>query len=529
MTGHITLPNLITKIQDYYRLTPVQIENVTRLKKISDHFNKRMGLPSDPSEKITSDTVILESGHQPNFLPHCGTWKKAFLLDRIYRKLQEKGIPAIAFFGLADQNQSTARLLSRNSIPDFNKKGSLVIGFRIKEPDKYTGFASQKKPDRDEWEKEMSQIKTHYQDMLTRADPVDRRIQPQLETLMEIIEDCYEKAETFADLNSRIFTRISHDILELKLSFFSYYDLQRENLFLEESRRLLDNFQDYSRIYNNTVVQEKLDIPVIEPTELPLWYHCTCGRKLSPLLKESMTAEAVCPTSNCHHRLSFEKGFHDLKNYYANMDFRAVSREIIISEAIGNSLYISGSGGSLIYGRISRQIADALAFHRPLTAYWRSDDNYLGLSHVIVLKEMMKLFSLKIDDVENSNLAEKTKNVIKSVELDLETAAADVPDKKTREIFNLKRRLNSLTMVLNSANQIFSSPPSAFDVIVSTKPETITGLWDSALNTADILYEGDQFSLDVNIDYPPFLLPEIAQQAVPVIYHSLKKLGVAEK
>ncbi|MGA7628711.1 MAG: hypothetical protein WCA60_09480, partial [Methanoregula sp.] len=63
-----------------------------------------MGLPSDPSEKITSDTVILESGHQPNFLPHCGTWKKAFLLDRIYRKLQEKGIPAIAFFGLADQN-----------------------------------------------------------------------------------------------------------------------------------------------------------------------------------------------------------------------------------------------------------------------------------------------------------------------------------------------------------------------------------------------------------------------------------------
>ncbi|MGB8890644.1 MAG: hypothetical protein WCC86_01120, partial [Methanoregula sp.] len=168
------------------------------------------------------------------------------------------------------------------------------------------------------------------------------------------------------------------------------------------------------------------------------------------------------------------------------------------------------------------------AFHRPLTAYWRSDDNYLGLAHVIVLKEMMKLFSLKIDDVENSNLAEKTKNVIKSVELDLETAAADVPDKKTREIFNLKRRLNSLTMVLNSANQIFSSPPSAFDVIVSTKPETITGLWDSALNTADILYEGDQFSLDVNIDYPPFLLPEIAQQTVPVIYHSLKKLGVAE-
>ena len=139
----VIVERLIVDLQNYHVLTRDQQENVSRLIQVSEKFYKRASIRKTDNIRIESNkTIILESGHQPNFLPHAGTWKKAFLLADVQKKLMTRGNSAVAFFGFPDQNLSTARLLSRDQIPALNKKGVEAIGFRIKDSDRLKAFCA---------------------------------------------------------------------------------------------------------------------------------------------------------------------------------------------------------------------------------------------------------------------------------------------------------------------------------------------------------------------------------------------------
>ena len=141
----VTVERLISDLQNYHILTRHQQENASRLIKVSGKFHKKACIPLNDTTIESEKTIILESGHQPNFLPHTGTFKKAFLLSYIQEKLMMDGDSSVAFFGFPDRNLSTARLLSRNQIPALNKKGVEPIGFRIHDDDRLKSFCTCKK------------------------------------------------------------------------------------------------------------------------------------------------------------------------------------------------------------------------------------------------------------------------------------------------------------------------------------------------------------------------------------------------
>ena len=66
--------------RNYHVLRPHQYQNArTVIRGFQEILSPGKIRINDP--QIESDkTIVLESGHQPNFLPHAGTWKKAFLL-----------------------------------------------------------------------------------------------------------------------------------------------------------------------------------------------------------------------------------------------------------------------------------------------------------------------------------------------------------------------------------------------------------------------------------------------------------------
>lgn len=113
--------DLIQDLTTYHSLNENQERNLNKIVEISNKFHEEADLGLNNSLVIDKNTIVLESSHQPNFIPYPGTFKKAFLLDWFREKIGEQKGDAIALYGFLDQNLSTASLLYQNQIPGFKK------------------------------------------------------------------------------------------------------------------------------------------------------------------------------------------------------------------------------------------------------------------------------------------------------------------------------------------------------------------------------------------------------------------------
>ena len=499
-----------------------QCDNTARLASLSKTFYSRLGIDVPLKSSPDPGSIILESGHQPNFLPHCGMWKKAFLLSWIQRKITESGNDSTAFFGFADLNLSTAKYLYRNQIPAVNTSGSEPVGFKIDEKFRFRSFRTHQKPSSEEWQKEMDRIRQCYLGNARKLAGSPQPIQSSLDTLMGTLWQSYERAENFAELNAFIFARICHEILGFDLHFFMYSDIQKEKIFLDESIRLLNQLPAYNQVYNRTIQERKLKIPEVTAGHMPFWYHCRCGTKVEITIDELWTGRGTCPSCKEEHILEFGNNFEDLGNYYGSMDFTAVSRNLVVSQGIGNALFIPGAGGSLQYGEISGAIAGICSFHQPSVLTWRSTDCYLGLVHAIALKDLMKAGGIDRDDMIGPVMVNKVTGKVEAISADISRMEKANEDKKN--IKALKNTLHNFTNLVESAGKIFSLTPSALDVLVNNDQKKIPALWSAVCEQSAVTTEGRLNHIEGKILYPNVLLPDLAPVALPELYRSMREL-----
>ena len=121
--NRIDIEKFVSNLADYHELTLKQQQNIQKINMLSKIFFSRAKIDGKYNTDTGGQAIVLESGHQPNFFPYSGIWKKAFLLSWFQKQLERKGKNAIAYFGFADQNLSTAKILTKNHIPYWNKKG----------------------------------------------------------------------------------------------------------------------------------------------------------------------------------------------------------------------------------------------------------------------------------------------------------------------------------------------------------------------------------------------------------------------
>jgi hypothetical protein len=518
---------ILGRLKEFPPLNPRQVDNVSRLLRISEKFSKRAGICSTKTESVTPDTIILESGHQPNFLSHSGTYKKGFLLSWVQDKLQRQGESSIAFFGLADQNLSTAKLLHKNRIPAFNKEGFEAIGFRIDEVNRLKAFSTLAKPTAASWELEISRIKKYYLDNQKKLKGISSLQNFSIDTILEILWKSYTIAENFADLNCIIFAKISRDILGTDLRFYRYSDLQNEGLFIDESIGVLKRLSEYNTLYNRISHENGIPVPAVTMGHVPFWYHCCCGTKLELVLDNLNNAPVHCPACNQSRIISFGEGFEHLPEFYPSMDFNAVSRSVIVAEGLGDSLFVPGSGGSLAYGKITAEISRALSTRNPAVLAWRSADFYLGLAHELVLDELAKNAGCSLLELTKPGATARIRNNIQQITDRISIAESD--NTEVREIKMLKNNLNNLTNTVATAKKIFNLVPSVIDILVATEPHLISALWNQNLRQGNVTLEGEVFLLKSDVLYPSVYAPDISPDVVPELYQMVRKdIGVKE-
>ena len=519
---HKTLEEFVLSLPGSYALSEKQQDNVTKLTEVSKKFLQRAKIPCPESQSVSANTVVLESGHQPNFLPYPGTWKKAFCLNWIRNTLHHEGHESVSFFGLADQNLSTARILTKNQVPALNKDGFIKIGYKINEQDKFRSFSKVQKPSYEQWESEIKRIEHHYQDITRKTRSETSLLKKQGDTLFEILWSSYDIASNAAEINSFVFAKICYELLAVDAGFFLYSDMHHEQFFLLEAKQLLRNVFRFNEIYNRVIAEKGLDIPPVTPNHIPFWYECECGGK-TDLIINDFTAEGTCNLCKKEYHLPFGDDFSHLSRYYHAMDFNAVSRNIAMAHGLGDSLFLSGLGGSLQYGQISCTISEELGFHRPVFFGWRSGDYYLGMAHSAAVHELMKQFGLTLSDFLTPALNKKIATRFRQITDTIQTAESH---NNQKELMYWSGILGNAKNQLMFARKLFSSSSSFLDILANQQAASICQFWKEALERAEMQLEQGFHRIHQDILYHPPILSDIPPDDLPAFYNNIRNSEV---
>lgn len=488
-----------------------QQQNLSSLLNLSRSFGNDAGLPPGNSLSVQEDTVVLESGHQPNFFPYSGVWKKVFLLDRFREMLENDGMHGIALFGFADQNATTAPYLYKNQVPALNKNGKQKIGFSVKGTDKWKRFDSIPKPLPEVWEEEMQTLENFYAGGISKNPEIS-----------DIMWKSYEHANSFSDLNAYIFSRISRDILGCDVTFFRYSDLSRTQLFSNECRQILCNLDRYNSVYNTAIKNNHLPSRPVDSGEVPLWYHCACGGKIPLRMDSQGVCTGTCPICNNEYELDFSTDFSRLEPYFRDMSLSAVCRNLVFAEGLGTHIFISGTGGGLSYGKISNEISQAFGHHQPVTCSWSSRDYYLGKAHKTALRELQNTFSLAPGELLDSALDERIAEVQEEMRRTIAEKEAHGAGKKTLRLYT--GRLVGSAKTADMVSRVFSTVPSMFDVFMNLPGKDILTSWRRALDTSVPDRNGTDCTIAEDVVYAVDMLAGYSPEEIPVIYRNVSAI-----
>lgn len=493
-----------------------QRNNNEVLLSLSRSFHKLAHIPFYENVNFPDkDVIILESGHQPNFLPYSGVFKKVFLLDLLV-KTQEEFQKVIPFFGFADQNLTTAPFLYSNQLPSQKKEGFEKIGFKVLKHNKYRCFNSLSKPSEQEWEKEMNRIQNFFESGHVKKLS-NSAIHERLSELMEILFKSYELSNNFAELNAIIFSKICSDILHFKVNFFLYSDVQKSKLFIDEWRNILENIIIFNKIYNNTIKEYNLPIPLVDQYHVPFWFHCSCGGKVLLNIHEKHEVEGKCPVCGNDINIFFGQDYELLSDYIHKMGTTAVSRNIVFSQGLGTNFFISGSGGSLKYGKISEEIAKKMDFFYPITIIWSSKDLYIGKAHYKSLHSFKESCDLSDTDLIKSQLidsfASNRNKLVHTIQ-----STDDLDNRK----YLMGRLINMDTQKLLLIN-VFKTVPSIIDILVNIEKNIIISTWNKCWRDTLAIPEKQIFRLSNELIYPNKIL-NFNYEDVKSIYRNISSL-----
>jgi len=503
-------------------LRQAQYDNVKKILQISHKFHSDAGI-RPCNDTITPSVIILESGHQPNFFPYSGVWKKGFLLHRISDQFNSNDLPAIAFFGFADQNLSTARFLHENKIPACNKQGYKLIGFKIPEKEHGKCFNTIDKPLKEVWEKELWDIRDFYREQVKKDPAVLSQINNNLDILIEIMDISYKRAKNFADLNAFVFSKISQELWGLKVHYFRYSDVQQEKIFLEEWRKIFDALPLCVATYNDSIQQKEVNIPTVTSDFFPFWYHCPCGGKVTLIINDGFGYAGTCPICRKVHHLPLDSDAdHFFNNHMKNMGITAVIRNVIFSEGLGTKIFISGSGGGIRYGLVANEISKKLAFNVPVTIAWRSRDYYIGLTHSLVLRDTLRLCNLTIRDLIDGSASEKLTTYRSSLQNTIDHLEKSSQNK--REIAKYSGLYRGTVAHIDIMKKTVTTIPSILDLLVNFNASFVIQQWKHCVKELKIDDSQEIILFEQNITYCPDDEKKFIPVEIPYIYQSLTSI-----
>jgi len=411
----------ILKNHNPKRITEKVIENRKKIVIAAKKFHQRAGTLTDSlKEEIellntNENHFFLLSSHQPNLMPYSGVIRKITLLEAVKRKLKTFGASRVIALHLISNESFPDRWTKTTQLPDItSKEGRLdVSNPEIKKKSHYrlTGYGNYAtrisaipKPS----EEILSLWKEKIKNWLDRSLKPGKRLAQKTgyeistqqidqlrsneEEFMQILNEAYERARNYADLNGFMLSKIVNDQWEHNTLFAYYSDALQ--VFRDETLLLLTNYETYWNALKEA--KEKVKGEKLSERLAPFWYHCKCGGMANMLIQDSDSFQGKCTNCDMAYQFDISNIISENNNFFNNVSLRAIPYFLVRTKSLALDFYAGGTGGLRAYYPETKIVADKLEINLPIIGIWNPYDRYAGIGQLLAFLTLKNNPSQKI-------------------------------------------------------------------------------------------------------------------------------------
>ena len=398
-----SLSDAVKRVRE--QLTVTNIENIlSNRRKLAKHiaaFHEQAGtdFPAVDKNRMNMQTPsaqILVSIHQPNLFAYGGVFKKIILLQTIKSMLEkgndktETNTRFINLFLIVDHDFMDDVWIRVAQLPSVrHSDGILELRMPITDSNRWKLVRNMEVPSVtivEHWRKQVASWIKNGALSLGLEKNERLALFENLEQFWKEVDESYNRARSYADLNSFIMSRVVNKLWGYDTLFVRLSDISE--VFEGGFNFLLNNFRKYSRILSESdmmFLRNGINTGVSQSTYLnaPVWLHCKCGSKASVKLNEveSGIFDLSGTCISCKRPLTVRlNGSQTIPGGTLNeLSPRAIPILLLLSRDLGLCCYASGTGGSMDYTMVGRLVFKELSIRMPITVIWASEDVFSGL------------------------------------------------------------------------------------------------------------------------------------------------------
>lgn len=515
-----SLSDAVKRVRE--QLTVTNTENIlSNRRKLAKHIAAFHGQAGTDFRAVDQNRIniqdpsaqILVSIHQPNLFAYGGVFKKIILLQTI-KSMLEKGNDAsdtntrfVNLFLIVDHDFMDDVWIRVAQLPSVrHSDGILELRMPITASNRWKLVRNMEVPPVtivEHWRKQVtSWIKNGS---LSLGLGKDERLAlfENLEEFWKEVEESYNRARSYADLNSFIMSRVVNKIWGYDTLFVRLSDISE--VFEGGFNYLLNNFRKYSGILSASdmmFLRSGINTGVSQSTYLnaPVWLHCKCGSKASVKLNEieSGIFDLSGTCMSCKRPLTVRLNGSDScyipSSILNELSPRAIPILLLLSRDLGLCCYASGTGGSMGYTMVGRLVFKELSIKMPVTVVWASEDFYSGLGQREALQSLKFKNSAEVINyaeqlrITLSNFNAKVAPLL-SKRADLAKDGQDIQDVLT-ELAVLKqeqRNTRQLSKISDKVIKASTLKPCIIDYAVNFGLRNTENMWRNNLIQNDDL------------------------------------------
>jgi hypothetical protein len=402
--------------------------------------------------------LLLMTAHQPNLFAYSGVLRKATLNHVLAKRLSESlNVPVVSFFGVADQDFTDDRWVRSALLPDVQRRdGLLDLRFNMPEKLMLNRVAKPSQTILDKWrdeienwiDKKLSSIGRALRSFGLQSSTENADLAGNFEGFWKLVKEAYEQAETYADFNAFVMSRIVNEVWEYGTVFSKFSECQQ--IFEREFCFLLSRFDEYSRYVKEATVQVdylKRGVHGPEAETVPFWYHCDCGSKARLKAEQkgdSLIGQGRCVRCGKEYQLDFgSKSEPQISEIVKRISARSLSMPLVFFNGLKVSCYVGGIGGTE-YLKQAQYVGKRLGMTFAPVVVWRPKDVYFGVGQLEALMTFRKLsgtfdFSQypRIEAVLKKKVAE-VQTKLDELETQKEQLCASSAERKDEQVQNLR-------------------------------------------------------------------------------------------
>jgi hypothetical protein len=513
-----SLSDAVKRVRE--QLTVTNIENIlSNRRKLAKHiaaFHEQAGtdFPAVDKNRMNMQTPsaqILVSIHQPNLFAYGGVFKKIILLQTI-KSMLEKGNDTtetntrfINLFLIVDHDFMDDAWIRVAQLPSVrHSDGILELRMPITDSNRWKLVRNMEVPSVtivEHWRKQVASWIKNGALSLGLEKNERLALFENLEQFWKEVAESYNRARSYADLNSFIISRVVNKLWGYDTLFVRLSDISE--VFEGGFNFLLNNFRKYSRILSESdmmFLRNGINTGVSQSTYLnaPVWLHCKCGSKASVKLNEveSGIFDLSGTCISCKRPLTVRlNGSQTIPGGTLNeLSPRAIPILLLLSRDLGLCCYASGTGGSMDYTMVGRLVFKELSIRMPITVIWASEDVYSGLGQREALQSLkFKNSAQVIKYAEHLRIALSNFNAkvapLLSKRTDLAKDGQDLQG-VLNELAVLKQEQRNTRQLLKISDKVIKATtfkPCIIDYAVNFGLENTENMWRNTLIQNDDL------------------------------------------